>query len=107
MGTVKKLIAVTSAIALAGAGILLEKLLSGEIAPKYSRLWIKRLSDEEFYSEREPVRQAYCNGSDYAEKILDRFNDDEIRRMNAQYEKDHPNAEPRHREHGWYLPNDD
>lgn len=39
--------------------------------------------------------------------VLDLFNNEEIRRMNEKYEKENPNAKPRHREHGWYLSNDD
>lgn len=107
MSTFKKIITAVSTVAVAGLGILLKKIISGEIAPKYSMPWIKNLSDEEFYDEREIVRQAYCNGNERAWTILDLFNDEEIRRMNARYEEEHPNAEPRHREHGWYLPNDD
>ena len=74
---------------------------------KYSEEWFKNVSDEEFYSEREPVRLAFCRGDVGAELLLNRFNNEEIRRMNEKYEKENPNAQPRHREHGWYLPNDD
>ena len=30
-----------------------------------------------------------------------------IRRANKKYKKENPNVKTRHREHGWYLPNDD
>lgn len=74
---------------------------------KYSDKWFKKISDEEFYEEREPVRQAYYRGDAGAENLLYKFNNEEICRMNEKYEREHPNAEPRHREHGWYLPNDE
>lgn len=76
-------------------------------ALKYSKRWFENVSDEEFYSEREQIRQAFCRGDERAEKLLDLFNNEEIRRMNEKYEKENPNAKPRHREHGWYLSNDD
>jgi len=38
---------------------------------------------------------------------LGRFNNEEIRRMNEKYEKEHPDSKPRYRDHGWYLPHDD
>lgn len=36
-----------------------------------------------------------------------RINNEMVRRSNEKYEKEHPNAKPRNREHGWYLYNDD
>lgn len=74
---------------------------------KYSKKWFENVSDEKFYTERELVRQAACRGDKGAEGLLNRFNNEEIRRMNGKYKKEHPDAKPRHREHGWYLPNDD
>lgn len=74
---------------------------------KYSKKWFENVSDEEFYTDREPVRQAACRGDEGAEGLLNRFNNEEIRRMNEKYKKEHPDAKPRYREHGWYLPNDD
>lgn len=74
---------------------------------KFSKKWFENVSDEEFYAEREPIRQAHCKGDGDAGRLLDLFNNEEIRRMNEKYEKEHPDAKPRHREHGWYLSNDD
>lgn len=75
---------------------------------KYDDKWFRDVSDEEFYSEREPIRvKAVYDGDSNAIRLLHRFNQEEIRRMNEKYEKEHPNAESRDREHGWYLPNDD
>ena len=74
---------------------------------KYSSKWFATVSDEEFYREREPVREAYCQGVRGAEGLLNCFNNEEIRRLNEKYRREHPDAKPRHREYGWYLPNDD
>ena len=74
---------------------------------KYSDEWLKQISDEEFYAEREPVRQAYCRGDKEAERLLSRFDTEEINRLNEKYKNEHPNATPQHREHGWYLSGDD
>lgn len=61
---------------------------------------VSTVSDEEFYSEREPIRQAYCKGDRDAERLLNLFNSEEIRRMNKKYEKEHPDTKTRYREHG-------
>jgi len=75
---------------------------------KFDKKWFKDVSDEELYSEREPIRiKAVYDGDNSAVKLLDCFNQEEIRRLNEKYEKENPDAKPRHREHGWYLPNDD
>ena len=46
-------------------------------------------------------------GNRKAEALLFKFNDAEINRMNAKYDKKHPKQKPRRREHGWYLPDKD
>lgn len=75
---------------------------------KYSARWFQEVSDEELYREREPVRlKAVYDGDPVAERLLNRFGNEEIRRMNEKFRKEHPNAKPRHREHGWYLENDE
>ncbi len=66
--------------------------------------WLETASDEELDDEYER-RRLECHGNVTYE--MDKINDEMVRRMNEKYEKEHPNAEPRHREHGWYLPNDD
>ena len=70
----------------------------------FSESWLTSASDEELADEYEK-RRLECHGNVTYE--MNRINDEMIKRMNEQYEKEHPNAEPRHREHGWYLPNDD
>lgn len=66
--------------------------------------WLETASDKELDDEYEK-RRLECHGDVTYE--MDRINDEMVRRMNEKYEKEHPNAEPRYREHGWYLPNDD
>lgn len=66
--------------------------------------WLETASDKELDDEYEKRRLEYHGDVTYE---MDRINDEMVRRMNEKYEKEHPNAEPRHREHGYYLPNDD
>lgn len=97
--SVGKFIGVVGA-AIAGV-VLITKLSSGEVN-------IKTASDEELADEYEKKRLEWLkNGGGGRSYEMERINDEMIRRSNEKYEKDHPNAEARHREHGWYLPNDD
>lgn len=79
----------------------------------FNNRWFKNATDDELNSEREKVRERYVDGTidiDEADKLYDvlhKFDDEMIERANLKYEKEHPNAKPRHREHGWYLSNDD
>lgn len=74
---------------------------------------LRPLTDTELKDEREALRQRYVSSGDVgaASKLYDelrRYDDEMIRRGNKAYERENPNPpEPRHREHGWYLPNDD
>lgn len=70
---------------------------------KYSNEWISSLSDDEWEKEREEVRLRHCEGDWDAMGVLGRF-DDEWHRRN---DDGKPRTPPAHREHGWYLPNDD
>lgn len=83
------------------------KFFKNRTPAKYSSKWFSSVSDEELYAEREPVRQAYCKGDGWAERLLRQFDNEEIKRLNERYQKEHPDSKPRYREHGWYLPNDD
>lgn len=77
---------------------------------KYSSRWFETMSDEDLKAEREVVRQAFCScGNDYSkagrlQNLLWRF-DEELSKRAWGDEK--PHAPSYHREHGWYLPNDD
>lgn len=72
----------------------------------YSDRWLKSASDEELETEREKVRLAHCSGDEHAQNTLYRF-DDEMRRRSSVGHEDEESGYPAHREHGWYLPNDD
>ncbi len=65
-------------------------------------------SDEELATEYETRRLEWLkDGGGDRTNEMERLNDEMVRRSNEKYEKEHPNAEARHREHGWYLSNDD
>jgi hypothetical protein len=73
---------------------------------------LRGLSDAELGDEYEALRQRWLSSrGDKASRIrleMDRYNEEMTRRANEAYAREHPNPpEPRHREHGWYLPNDD
>lgn len=72
----------------------------------YSKKWLESASDEDLETEREKVRLDHCSGDENAWDILEKFDDEMRKRAN----KGHENEEykyPKHREHGWYLSNDD
>lgn len=74
---------------------------------------LRSLSDEQLQEQREVLRLRYVSSDDVgaASKLYDemhRYDDEMTRRANDAYARDNPNPpERRHREHGWYLPNDD
>lgn len=71
------------------------------------------LSDDELKDAHEALRQRYVSSEDIdeASRLYDELHEydvEMIRRANEAYERENPNPpEARHREHGWYLPNDD
>ncbi|MFE2346075.1 hypothetical protein [Kitasatospora cineracea] len=75
---------------------------------------LRPLSNAELEDEREALRQRYVSsGRDLNEAArlydeLHRYDVEMIRRANEAYVRENPNPpERRHREHGWYLSNDD
>lgn len=76
----------------------------------YSDHWFKTASDAELNCEREKVRQAFCSAGDNTsraielENLLHRF---DMALSERAWGNETPRANSRHREHGWYLPNDD
>lgn len=81
-----------------------------EKANLYSSKWFEKVSDAELELEREKVRLAYCSsGDDFSkasslQKLLWRFDKEMSKRA---WGDEIPHAPSIHREHGWYLPNDD
>ena len=91
---------------------ILWKQLNEEIkkANMYSSKWFETATDETLNTEREKVRLAYCSsGNNFSEasrlqNLLWRFD----KEMNKRAWGDEiPHAPSIHREHGWYLSNDD
>ena len=76
----------------------------------FRKKWFSNASDSELATEREKVRQEYSSSGDDFEKAcrLQR----ELRQFDEEMSKrawgdKKPSAPSIHREHGWYLPNDD
>lgn len=76
----------------------------------YSDKWFDTMTDEALSTEREKVRLAYCASGDNPletsrlEKLLWRFDREMSKRA---WGDETPHGPSFHREHGWYLPNDD
>ena len=74
---------------------------------------LRPLSDEELEEKHEALRQRYVSSEDSGDASnlydeLHRYDGEMTRRANEAHHRENPNPpEPRHREHGWYLPNDD
>lgn len=84
-------------------GIVIGAIVVGAIVKKFCA----PASDEEIAKRHEELRLDWLeNGGDkpYEMEQLDK---EMVRRSNQKHRKEHPNAEARHREHGWYLSNDD
>lgn len=79
-------------------------------ANMYSSKWFESVTDETLSTEREKVRLAYCSsGDNFSEasrlqNLLWRFDKEMSKRT---WGDETPHALGIHREHGWYLPNDD
>ena len=78
-------------------------------------VWVTspRSPTRELEDERETLRLQYvsCQDIDEASRLYDQLHDydvEMINRANEAYAREYPDPPPtRHREHGWYLPNDD
>jgi hypothetical protein len=71
-----------------------------------------RPSDEQLAAQYEALRLRYVSAKDVnkatrLQTTLRDLNNEMVRRANKAYVRDNPNATTRHREHGWYLNNDD
>lgn len=68
---------------------------------------LRPYSDDELELKREVIRLRHSAGDDRYDELR-RYDAEMVRRSNEAYEREHPNPPAtRHREHGWYLPNDD
>lgn len=74
---------------------------------------LRPMSDAELERDREALRQRYVSSKDVTKattiyRELLRYDEESTRRSNDKYESEQTNRpERRHREHGWYLPNDE
>lgn len=81
-----------------------------EKADLYSSKWFEKATDAELDLEREKVRLEYCSpGDDFEaasrlQNLLWRFDKEMSKRA---WGDEIPHGSSIHREHGWYLPNDD
>lgn len=79
-------------------------------ANMYTSKWFESATDEVLSTEREKVRLAYCSSGDNLseagrlQNLLWRFDKEMSKRA---WSDEIPHAPSIHREHGWYLPNDD
>lgn len=72
--------------------------------------WLKNATDEELATEREKVRQDFCNPNfddDYREKCHEKLGVFDAEMSKRAWGDEEPHAPSRSREHGWYLSNDD
>lgn len=103
---VKKTMGTIIGVAIAGYGLF--KILGDQESQKYSNKWFESVSDDELADDYEERRLDWLkNGGGDITPEMKRINNEMARRSNEKYEKEYPNVEPRHREHGWYLSNDD
>lgn len=81
------------------------KILLSYLSP---RLYYSIMPDKELKEERELIRKKWLSeGSPSLEQRLHLIDSIQVDRMNEKYRKEHPDAKPRQKEHGWYLPEDD
>ncbi len=77
---------------------------------EFSRNWLSSASDEELKVEGERIRQEYCaSGDDFdkgceLQEILFEIGDELNKRA---WGDEEPHGPSFHREHGWYLSDDD
>ncbi len=72
-------------------------------------LWLKLSPKSKIDKKREAIRQKYVSADTIkkAEKLLRDLDTIDKELSKRAWGKEKPHAPSRHREHGWYLPNDD
>lgn len=71
-------------------------------------LYYSIMPDEELSEEREQIRKKWLSSCDTnLHKTMDLIDCIQLNRMNERFRKEHPDAKDRHKEHGYYLPEDD
>ncbi len=72
--------------------------------------FLKNATDEELDAEREKVRLDFCNANlddDYRISCQNKLRAFDSEMSKRAWGDEEPHAPNYHREHGWYLPNDD
>ena len=107
----KTIIIIAGIVVVTGLSIFgIKKYVNSLPIQKYSIEWFSDLTDEMLEAEREKVRVEFCNsGSDrikasQLQRLLYAF-DNEMSKRSWRNEK--PYSPSIHREHGWYLPNNE
>jgi hypothetical protein len=68
---------------------------------------LRAQSDEQLAHDRKALQLRHVAGEDHYDE-LHRYDAEMTRRENEAYDRQHPDPPaPRHRQHGWYLPNDE
>lgn len=100
----KKLIVTLCGFAAGGIGLC--AFLANKEPSKYSLEWIKKLTDSQWKTEREIVRQKFCS-PEYDTDLRVRFKAILDLFDKVKSERDWAGKAPQgpafHREHGWYL----
>ncbi|MBR7151598.1 MAG: hypothetical protein IKD02_04595 [Clostridia bacterium] len=81
-----------------------------DLRTKYSSDWLKSASLEELQTERAKVQADYRNPEldiDYRGDLWDLLHEFDVAIGERQWNGEEPKGPAFHREHGWYLPNDD
>ena len=85
-----------------------KKLIDSLPVDMYTQEWLQSLSKEALDAEREKERLAFCaSGSNYSEATRHQHNLYALDRELYRRRPKAPDGPTIHREHGWYLPNDD
>ena len=100
----KKWLLLLSGLAVGGFGVY--KVFANKEPSKYSLEWIKKLTNTQWETEREKVRQMFCSpkyddsSRDRFKRILDLF--DKVK-SERDWAGQNPQGPAFKREHGWYL----
>ena len=95
-----------------GIGVLTvaASILAAFISKDEFSVFLENATDDELDSEREKVRLDYCNpdlDDDYRNSCKDKLSAFDTEMSKRAWGDEEPHAPSYHREHGWYLSNDD
>ena len=74
----------------------------------FGMMWLPSMSDDELAETYKALQLRWRDGDGTVREKMYKIDAEMVRRANKKYDKENPNPGPApHREHGWYLPNDD